>query len=57
VIPVPESYTCVDCGGVAHLITLLPADAALEPGYPLAYRCADCMERFDIIWEPEDFAD
>jgi DNA-directed RNA polymerase subunit RPC12/RpoP len=52
--PVPENYTCIDCGGVAHLLTLLPEDFELEPGYPLAYRCADCMERFDVIWEPED---
>ncbi|MCI0425777.1 MAG: hypothetical protein L0Z49_11585 [Actinobacteria bacterium] len=51
----PETYVCVDCGGVAHLITILPADAEIEPGYPLVYRCADCMERFDIIWEPEDY--
>jgi DNA-directed RNA polymerase subunit RPC12/RpoP len=50
----PEVYVCVDCGGEAHLISHLPPDEMLEPGTPLAYRCSDCMERFDIIWEPED---
>jgi hypothetical protein len=50
----PETFTCVDCGGVAHLITFLPKDDILEPGSPLAYRCADCMERFDVIWEEDD---
>ena len=50
----PESFTCVDCGGVAHLISFLPEDDDPEPGSSLAYRCADCMERFDIVWEPED---
>jgi hypothetical protein len=52
----PETFTCVDCGGVAHLITFLPEDGELEPGTSLAYRCSDCMERFDVVWEdePED---
>jgi hypothetical protein len=52
----PESFTCVDCGGMAHLISFLPEDTDPEPGSSLAYRCADCMERFDVIWE-EDFED
>jgi len=50
----PETFTCVDCGGVAHLISFIPDDAELEPGTPLAYRCADCMERFDVVWEDDD---
>jgi hypothetical protein len=25
----------------------------IEPGTPLAYRCSDCLERFDVIWEGE----
>ena len=49
-----ETFTCVDCGGVAHLISFLPEDHELEPGTPLAYRCSDCMERFDVIWEEDD---
>ncbi len=50
----PLTFTCIDCGGVAHLITFLPQDAELEPGTPLAYRCSDCMERFDVVWEEDD---
>ena len=50
----PEAFTCVDCGGVAHLISFIPEDADLEPGTPLAYRCSDCMERFDVVWEGDD---
>jgi hypothetical protein len=23
-------------------------------GYPIAYRCSDCMDRFDLIWEGDD---
>ncbi|MGH8951298.1 MAG: hypothetical protein ACRDX9_07720 [Acidimicrobiia bacterium] len=50
----PEAFTCVDCGGVAHLISFIPEDVDLGPGTPLAYRCADCMERFDVVWEGDD---
>ena len=50
----PDTFTCIDCGGVAHLITFLTDEADPEPGTPLAYRCADCMERFDVIWEEPD---
>lgn len=48
------TITCVECGGIAHLISFLPADEPLEEGFPLAYRCADCMERLDLVWEGED---
>ncbi len=41
---------CVECGGVAHLLTYLPPDEPILPGTPLAYRCSDCAERFDIIY-------
>lgn len=48
---------CVDCGGIASLITYLPEDGEVEPGDILAYRCADCMDRWDIVveddWEGE----
>ncbi len=47
----PSTITCVDCGGVAGLISFLPEDGEVEPGYVVTYRCADCMERFDIVAE------
>lgn len=50
----PETFTCVDCGGTAHLISHLPPDEPVEPGTPLAYRCSECLERFDVVWEPSD---
>lgn len=48
---VPPTIVCVECGGVASLISYLPEDGDVEPGTPLAYRCADCMERFDVVTE------
>lgn len=50
---IPEQIDCVECGGVAHLISFLPRDEKLAPGHPLAYRCAECGERFDLIWEED----
>lgn len=50
----PEVITCVECGGVAHLISYLPEDEPVEPGQPLAYRCEDCLERLDLVWEDTD---
>lgn len=45
---------CVECGGIAHLITFLPDDEPVTSGTPLAYRCADCADRFDVIYTGEN---
>ncbi len=50
----PPSIVCVECGGTAHLISFLPPDGEpLEPGTPVAYRCSDCLDRFDVVWEED----
>jgi hypothetical protein len=47
--------TCIDCGGRAHLLTAPrddPEDAGVEewaPGDIVAYRCEDCLDRWDIV--------
>jgi hypothetical protein len=51
VTAIPTQIECVECGGVAHLIDDQAADRPAERGYLLVYRCADCLERFDLIWE------
>lgn len=50
----PETIICVECGGTAHLISFLPSDEEPDPETPLAYRCSDCMERFDLIFGGND---
>jgi hypothetical protein len=51
----PDTITCVECGGVAHLLSYLPPEGeVLEKGTALAYRCADCMDRFDMVWEEDE---
>ena len=46
--PEPE-IICVDCGGRCHLLTQPPEDGAWYPGDVVAYRCEDCMDRWDIV--------
>lgn len=49
-----QEITCVECGGRAFLITPIPSEEELEPGDVLVYRCAECQDRWDIVFEPDD---
>lgn len=48
----PPTITCVDCGGTCHLLTrpFEEEDGAVgfRAGDVVAYRCADCLDRWDI---------
>ena len=54
--------TCIDCGGRAHLLTKPDIDpddglgAVWQPGDIVAYRCEDCLDRWDLVLE-DDAAD
>lgn len=50
---IPQTITCVDCLGTAHLLSYEP-DEGFEPGDVVAYRCPDCGDRWDIELEPAD---
>ena len=49
---VPEIIVCVDCGGRAHRISYAPHEG-FEPGDVVAYRCEDCLDRWDIVLSDE----
>lgn len=51
------SIICVDCGGPAHLITLVHDDHEWTAGEVVAYRCRDCRDRWDLVLTEEDLAD
>ena len=51
--PAPE-ITCIDCGGRAFLISYPPEDGAWEPGDVVAYRCRDCLDRWDLVLPDDD---
>lgn len=50
---VPANIVCVDCGGRCHLLSHVPPDDGFEPGDVVAYRCEDCLDRWDLVL-PED---
>ena len=52
----PTTITCVDCGGTCHLLTRFPDDEPPQPGDVAAYRCADCLDRWDVVVDDMDDA-
>jgi len=55
--PLAESIVCVECGGTAYLLPIFPPDDPPMPGDIVPYRCADCVDRFDIVVEEADLED
>lgn len=54
IAPEPE-IVCIDCGGRAFLLTLpRPEGDPWEPGDIVAYRCADCLDRWDLVLPDAD---
>lgn len=51
----PE-ITCIDCGGVAYLLTRPPGpdDLPWAAGDHVVYRCRDCNDRWDLEVPPDD---
>ncbi len=47
--PAPLIITCIDCGGRAHLLTIVTAEQPLFPGDVATYRCEDCLDRWDLV--------
>ena len=52
-IEVPETIVCVDCGGECHRLTYVPEDG-FEDGDVVAYRCEDCLDRWDLVFDSEE---
>jgi hypothetical protein len=55
--PLAESIVCIECGGTAYLLTGFPPDDPPMAGDIVPYRCADCVDRFDIVVEEADLED
>jgi len=55
--PLAETIVCVECGGTAHLLTGFPPDDPPMAGDIVPYRCADCMDRFDLVVDEADLED
>jgi hypothetical protein len=46
--------TCIDCGGRCFLLTHPPEDGFWEAGDFVAYRCEDCLDRWDLVLSDDD---
>ena len=49
----PEEIICVDCGGSCHRLSYEPEDG-FAAGDIVAYRCSDCLDRWDIELTEDD---
>jgi hypothetical protein len=52
-VPAPQ-IVCVDCGGRCFLLTHPPEDDTWEVGDIVAYRCEDCLDRWDLELTDDD---
>ena len=51
----PETeIVCFDCGGRCFLISYAREDGTWLPGDAVAYRCQDCLDRWDLVL-PDDW--
>ncbi|MCB2223830.1 MAG: hypothetical protein KQH83_06600 [Actinobacteria bacterium] len=48
---VPDTITCVECGGTAHRVSYPPPDEGFLPGDIVVFACEDCNHRMDLVWE------
>lgn len=55
-VSVAKKIVCVDCGGECGLMTYEP-DEGFVPGDIVAYRCRDCLDRWDLEVVAEDLDD
>lgn len=46
---VPDEIDCIDCGGRCYRLTFEPEEGTWEPGEVVAYRCRDCLDRWDLV--------
>lgn len=53
----PESLVCVDCGGPCHRLTFARDDGHWYVGDVVAYRCRDCLDRWDVVLGDDDKPD
>lgn len=54
----PGTIVCVDCGGTCHLLST-PSEGddgriGFRAGDVVSYRCADCLDRWDIELDEDD---
>jgi hypothetical protein len=49
-----ETIVCVECGGDARVLRPDDPEQPYEAGDVVAYRCVECMDRFDVVVTDDD---
>jgi len=53
-VAVPDSITCVDCGGTCHRLPFDAPELGWERGDVLSYRCRDCNDMWYLEVTEDD---
>lgn len=48
-VDVPDTISCVDCGGDCRLLSTPDPESGWQPGDVVAYRCTSCLDRWDLV--------
>lgn len=56
-MPVADTITCVDCGGLCYRMPVEPPELGWQPGDVAAYRCRDCADVWYLEVEADDLDD
>ena len=51
---VPSAIIWVDCGCFCRILSFEEPDEGFQSGDVVAYRCRDCLDRWDIVIEDGD---
>ena len=51
---IPTKITCVECGGAANRMSYPPPDEGFQAGDAIAFVCADCGHRHDVVVDEDD---
>jgi hypothetical protein len=52
----PDQIICVDCGGDCFRLSHPPHEGD-DVGEVVAYRCRDCLDRWDLVVDEDDLRD
>ena len=53
---VPDSITCVDCGGTCHRMPFETPELGWEEGDVITFRCKDCHDMWYLEVTADDLA-
>ena len=53
-MPVADTITCVDCGGICHRMPPEPPELGWQVGDIAVYRCRDCSDMWHVEVDEDD---